>query len=237
MKKDVGKLIVGIGAVCLAIYIGGFILWIASSIVVVAYIFKEKKKYIGISGFYKDIKNVLAIIAAIVLLIVVPINFIKSSIEYSKRVLEQQKQEFILEGEGSEEEKRASVLDAKSKFEKDIKDGKDIKSSGILTNDQIERYTISEDEIIKYNSEREVKEKEQYEKLARKYVKENIESTPKNFIGTKSAYNEDKTKLTVKGRYTGKNQYGVSIRGSYELEYDLSTEEVINLNIGKEKVE
>ncbi|MGL5347686.1 MAG: DUF6056 family protein [Peptostreptococcaceae bacterium] len=251
MKKFF-KFLLTILMISAAIMFGLLVLWIIASAFVVRYIFKEKDNYDNIGDFFKEIKNVLAVIMVVILLVVTPVIFIKSTKEYNEELKEQQKQEAILEKQKQEEEEieakkkeRSQVLNAKSKFKKDIKNGIDPDEAGMLTEKEIEQYNITDGEITKFNNDREKAiisyEEDQlgrkFKRLAEEYVMENISSTVSKFeVSPEYELNEDKTKFTVKGWYKGKNVYGASIRGDYQVEFDLSTGEISNIQIEKERV-
>lgn len=250
--KKLFKFLMMLLLISAAISLGLFVLWLLASGFVVSYLFKAKEKYDNMSDFFKEAKNIIAVILSVVLLIVVPITFKKASDEYDEKLRQQQKQEAILEEqklkeqeEKKKEDERASILNAKSRFNKDQKNGKDIEDAGMLTEEEIEKHNITEDEIARFNKDREeaikkYEEKElgkKYESLAKTYARESIISTIKKIRTINSEYSEDMTKFIVRGSYTGKNQYGADVRGGYEVEFDLSTGEMINIIIDKERVQ
>lgn len=250
MKKFL-KILLWLLCISAAIAIGSFILWMICVAFVVAYLFKAKDKYESISDFMKEKKNIVALISSIVLIVVIPISYMTYLKDYNKETEENRKQQELVNEqkekeleEKNKQNERAKVLNAKSKFKKDLKDGKSIDTAGLLKDEEIEKYNITDEEIEKYDNDREKaiienEEKElekTYEKLAKEYVSESISSTVSRFRGTSGAYNEDMSRFIIKGYYIGTNQYGVSIRANYEVEFDLETGQITDSVLGKERV-
>lgn len=249
--KKILKFLLGLFLISAAISLGMFVLWIIGIAFVVSYIFKAKDKCSNFSDFFKEGKNIAVSILAVILVIVLPFSFIKSSKEYDKELKEQQKQQAILDEQKSKEEEenqkeneRASVLNAKSKVKKDKKAGKTGENVCVLTEDEIEKYNITKDEIEQFNKDREkaiikYEEKELSDKYrfeAKRYIRDNASSYTSDFKMLKYGFNEDKTRYVVSGSYKGKNQYGAAIRVEYEIEFNLSDGEVVDAFMGNEKI-
>ncbi|MGL5693230.1 MAG: hypothetical protein ACRCXA_04075 [Peptostreptococcaceae bacterium] len=234
-----------------AISLGLLVFWIIGVAFVVTYLFKAKDKYDNINDFLKEKRNIIALLCSVILIVVIPVAYTKNLKEYNEKSKELSKQQAILDAQKEKEleeknnkNERNKVLNAKSKLKKDLKDGKDITKAGLLKDEEIEKYDITEDEIEKYENDREnaIIENEEkelariYDSMAKEYVSEVISSTVSRFKYTDSGYNDDMTKFIVKGYYTGTNQYGASVRANYEVEFDLETGQITNSVLGKERV-
>ncbi|WP_042273506.1 hypothetical protein [[Clostridium] dakarense] len=253
--KKILKFCLGLVLFSAIIALGIFVVWAIASVLVVKYLFKLRGKYENPKDCLKEGKNIIAIVAGIILLIVVPINFIKTSKEYDKEQKIKQEQQAILEQEEKIEyeikkkekeikKERAKVLNAKARVEKEIKSEKDYNKVIALTKEEIEKHNITEEEIEKFNEDVEnaiIKLKDDkmaapYEKAARKYVSGNTSYVSPKLGSSNYSFNEDKSVCTITGTYRSKNSYGLDVRGRYSIEFDTSSGEMINEFIGDEKI-
>ncbi|WP_147295789.1 hypothetical protein [Romboutsia weinsteinii] len=248
--KKMFKFLLGLFLISAIIALGMFVVWCVLSVIVVRFLLKSKGQYKSTKDFLGDGKNIIAIIAAVLLLVVTPIYFINSSKEYDKEQKIKQEQQAIIDQQKQEEadkktyeKERANVLKAKSRLKKEIKNGSNVEDGVVLTDSEIEKYDIIDEEVIKFNKDVEqaiidIQDEnmaEKYKSEAKKYVKENIESSLHRMQGSTYEYNHDRTICTVTGSYKGKNIYGVNIRGEYVIDFDTSSGEMINKFIGNEK--
>lgn len=254
MKKilSVGLTLVLISAI---IALGLFVVWGIASVFVVRYLFKSNGKYESYKDFLKEGKNIAVVGAAVVLFIVIPVGYMKNSNEYKQEQKIKQEQQDKLESEKKAEleqkqkekqtqRERNNILNAKSRLEKEKKQGKDIYEGIVLTDEEIEKYNITEAEVSKFNEdvEKAIIEIEdnnmvkKYKEEARKHVSKNVDDSRPVVSYAKYSFNQDKTICTIKGTYRGKNKYGVDIRGEYVIDFDTSSGEMVNEFIGNEKV-
>lgn len=244
--KTILKFCLGIVIFSAIVALGAFVAWCVASVFVVRYLFKLKGKYKDPKDCLKEGKNIVAIVAAVVLFIAIPVGFAKTSREYDKEQKIKQEQQAMLEEkqkiEAEQKQKdreRANVLNAKAKVKKAGKD-----ANVVLTEEEIEKYNITEEEISTFDEAVEAAVigledadmAKKFEREAKKYVKKNLDYTSPTLHYSKYNFNEDKTICTIKGTYKSKNKYGVDVKGEYSIDFDTASGEIVDKFIGNEKV-
>lgn len=245
--KTILKFCLGIIIFSAIVALGAFVAWCVASVFVVRYLFKLKGKYKNPKDCLKEGKNIVAIVAALVLFIVIPVGFAKTSREYDQEQKIKQEQQAKLEEqqkiEAEQKQKdreRANILNAKSRVKKAGKD-----ANVVLTEEEIEKYNITDEEIAKFDEAVEaavigIEDAEmakKFEREAKNYVKKNLDYTAPNLRApSKYSFNEEGTICTIKGTYKSKNKYGVDVKGEYSIDFDTASGEIVDEFIGNEKV-
>lgn len=160
---------------------------------------------------------------------------------------EAKKQQEELEKQKGRE--KTGLLNVKARLERARKNGEDISAGISLTEEEIKNYGITEEEITKFNEEvialgGKIDDKytvREFERIAKKEIKPEIEKKtvyafPTIRSNTEHKFNEDKSKCTIIGTYESKNEYGIDVRGEYQVEFDVATKEIVNKVVGEEKV-
>lgn len=220
------------------------------------YLWAEKDKYEDIKDCFRSIKNIGALLAIIIGIIVVPTGLVK----YSKFCIEtaiQGQEEQSIENKKEEEEKkqrvyenaRRKVLDPSYRISKEIDNVDSVEDTCILSKEEIQKYNITDEEISKFEKDRdkaiiEYKDKKtlkKFEKMAKEYVSDNTTSSIYNdSIHRKSkeyGFNEDKTEVTISGSYRGRTLQLVYIRCNYTIKFDTNTGDIIEADLGKEFID
>lgn len=245
--KTILKFCLGIVIFSAIVALGAFVAWCVASVFVVRYLFKLKGKYKDPKDCLKEGKNIVAIVAAVVLFIVIPVGFAKTSREYDQEQKIKQEQQAMLdeqkkiEAEQKQKDReRANVLNAKSRVKKAGKD-----ATVVLTEEEIEKYNITEEEISTFDEAveaaviglEEADMAKKFEREAKSYVKKNLNYTTPNLRSpSKYSFNEDGSICTIKGRYESKNKYGANVKGEYSIDFDTASGEIVDEFIGNEKV-
>lgn len=211
------------------------------------YIKEVKENYSSPKEFFSEPKNIVVFIAGWLIVGVIAVGVGKIFPESPKGpqdVAIEEEDKINKENEKKYETERIKVLNAKGRLEKDIADGKDIKKGITLTDEEIEKYKITEEEIKKFNDT----VKSSIESVYDNYTERQYKAEIKRLLSEYSAgypdmvylpdyeYNEDKTICTATGNYTSSNEYGADVRGEYNIKFDHTTGKVIESFIGNEKV-
>ncbi|MGL4847804.1 MAG: hypothetical protein ACRC28_02595 [Clostridium sp.] len=218
----------------------------------IKYLLKEKGEYKNIKDCFMNIKNVGALIAIVLGIVLVPTGLVK----YTMFCLEAPaKAEIAKEEQKEEREKVAEENKYNSDREKLLTprkrmsgDPETIDDRCILTKEDIKKYNITDEEISKFEEEKKVaiqnyKDKktiEKFEEMALEHVARNTTSTVgRNYFSEKKegyGYNKDKTTVTIHGRYEARTLQLVNVRSRYTVKFDVKTEEILQADLGKELV-
>lgn len=232
------------------------LLWIYGTFKLMKYLWSEKSKYASINEYFKNFKNLGASLLTVMSLVIVPtflFNFGKDFIETEKirqaeqAEMDQEEEQQFLDKKYKTERER--VLSPEYRITKEIDKAESVDDTCYLTEEEIRKYDISQEEIEKFQQDRELaiiayKDKkfvQGLEKKAKEYVSDNTTSSVyKHFFNRTTddyGFNEDKTVVTISGRYTGRTLQLVNIRGRYDIKFDGTTGEIIEANLGKESVD
>lgn len=232
------------------------VFWIYATFKLIKYLWNEKNKYTDIKDYFKNIKNISASLLAIICLIVMPIilvNFTKDFIESEKvrqvqEAISQQEKEQNLEQKIYNNE-RNKVLDPNYRIKKEIDKVASIDDTCILSEEDIQKYSITDEEITKFEKDREIaitqykdnKIIKNFEKIAENHVSDNTLSTINRFYSFDNlkeyGFNDDKTIVTISGYYKGRNPQLVYIRGDYTIKFNATSGEIIDVLLGKETID
>lgn len=232
------------------------LLWIYGTFRLIKYLWSEKSKYTSINEYFKNFKNLGASLLTIMSLVIVPIlliNFGKDFIaneqirQAEQAEMDLEKEQQLLEKKYTTERERA--LSPEYRIKKEIDKAESVDDTCFLTEEEIAKYDITQEEIEKFQQDREIaitayKDKkfvQSLERNAEEYVSDNTTSSVyKHYTNRnqgKYGFNEDKTVVTISGHYTGRTLQLVNIRGRYTIKFDGSTGEIIEADLGKETVD